>query len=398
MKRRVIIISELFYPEENSTAYILTKLANRLAEKYQVLVICGPEFYQKGNNSNRGYINPDIEINRISLPRLNKDKLLSRTLRMILITVKLFCTLCRLRKKNDILFSVTNPAPLLLLLSFLKRFVSNPYCLLVHDVFPENTIPAGILKQSDWSYRVLKKIFDAAYRQASVLVVLGRDMKLLMMKKLKSNPHHTKIEIIENWAEVDLVYPNLKATEQLEINLQYAGNLGRVQGLMSLLEIVKSVQNPYLKFSFWGKGAMKKKMEAYVASNQMNNVSFYDSFKRNEQNDVLAQCDLAIVTLAPGMCGLGVPSKTYNIMAAGKPILFLGDAESEVSLMIEESNIGYSYSMNDKDGILEFFNSLTLDKLAELQNKGKQARVLAEKKFSEEVILEKYLNLFDNMI
>lgn len=397
MKRRVIIISELFYPEENSTAYILTKLANRLAEKYQVLVICGPEFYQKGNNSNRGYINPDIEINRISLPRLNKDKLLSRTLRMILITVKLFCTLCRLRKKNDILFSVTNPAPLLLL-SFLKRFVSNPYCLLVHDVFPENTIPAGILKQSDWSYRVLKKIFDAAYRQASVLVVLGRDMKLLMMKKLKSNPHHTKIEIIENWAEVDLVSPNLKATEQLEINLQYAGNLGRVQGLMSLLEIVKSVQNPYLKFSFWGKGAMKKKMEAYVASNQMNNVSFYDSFKRNEQNDVLAQCDLAIVTLASGMCGLGVPSKTYNIMAAGKPILFLGDAESEVSLMIEESNIGYSYSMNDKDGILEFFNSLTLDKLAELQNKGKQARVLAEKKFSEEVILEKYLNLFDNMI
>ena len=398
MKRRVIIITELFYPEENSTAYILTKLANRLAEKYQVLVICGPEFYQKGNNLNRGYINPDIEINRISLPNLNKDKLLSRTLRMILITVKLFCTLCRYRKKNDILFSVTNPAPLLLLLSFLRRFVSNPYCLLVHDVFPENTVPAGILKPSDWSYRILKKIFDAAYRQASVLVVLGRDMKLLMMKKLKSNPHHTKIEIVENWAEVDLVYPNLKNTEQLEINLQYAGNLGRVQGLMGLLEIVKSVQNPYLKFSFWGKGAMKKKMEAYVASNQMNNVLFYDAFKRNEQNDVLAQCDLAIVTLAPGMCGLGVPSKTYNIMAAGKPILFLGDAESEVSLMIEESNIGYSYSMNDKDGILEFFNSLTLDKLAELQNKGKQARVLAEKKFSEEVILEKYVNLFDKMM
>lgn len=398
MKKRIIIISELFYPEENSTAYILTKIANKLAEKYQVIVICGPEFYQKSNNIKGGYINPEIIINRISLPGLNKDKLLSRSLRMILITVKLFCTLCRIRKKNDILFSVTNPAPLLLLLALLKRFVSNPYCLLVHDIFPENTIPAKILKPSDWSYRVLKKIFDAAYRQASVLVVLGRDMKMLMKKKLKSYPHHTEIEIIENWAEVDLVYPNITKSEQLEINLQYAGNLGRVQGLMSLLEIIKSVQNPYLKFSFWGKGAMKKKMETFVASNQLNNVSFYDSFKRNEQNDVLAQCDLAIVTLASGMCGLGVPSKTYNIMAAGKPILFLGDSDSEVSLMIEESNIGYSFSMDNKEDILNFFNNLTLEKQKELQVKGHQARVLAEKKFSENVILEKYLNVFDKMM
>lgn len=398
MKKRVIIISELFYPEENSTAYILTKIANRLAEKYQVMVICGPEFYQKTNNQKNGYINPKIVINRITLPVLNKDKLLSRFLRMVLISIKLFYTLLRIRKKNDILFSVTNPAPLLLLLSLLKKFVSNPYCLLVHDIFPENTIPAKILKPSDWTYRFLKDMFDVAYRQATVLVVLGRDMKTLILNKLKFNPHNTEVEIIENWAEIDLIYPQMKKSDSTEINLQYAGNLGRVQGLMNLLEIIKSVKNPYLKFSFWGSGAMKKKMEAFVASNRLDNVSFYDSFKRNEQNDVLAQCDLAIVTLASGMYGLGVPSKTYNIMAAGKPILFLGDVESEVSLMIRESNIGYSYSMNNKDGIIEFLNSLTLEKRGILQIKGNNARVLAEKKFSENIILEKFLNVFDKMM
>jgi colanic acid biosynthesis glycosyl transferase WcaI len=47
------------------------------------------------------------------------------------------------------------------------------------------------------------------------------------------------------------------------------------------------------------------------------------------------------MALLPGMLGVSVPSRSYNILAAGKPILGVLNRESEIALMIEEEGIGW---------------------------------------------------------
>lgn len=71
--------------------------------------------------------------------------------------------------------------------------------------------------------------------------------------------------------------------------------------------------------------AEENRLKDYTQSHKMSNVVFHGAYLRSKQSEVINSCDMALVTLTEGMFGLGVPSKTYNIMAAGKAVLFIGE-------------------------------------------------------------------------
>ena len=119
----------------------------------------------------------------------------------------------------------------------------------------------------------------------------------------------------------------------------------------------------------------------------------YKGFQdRSNQNDFLNACDVAIVTLNDGMYGLGVPSKSYNMMAAGKPILYIGAKDSEIALCIQEYQLGW---------VVEPDNPIELAKTMSLIYEGREkwgymkqnSRKVAETVFAKDIILEKYYSL-----
>ncbi|WP_312390658.1 glycosyltransferase family 4 protein [Chryseobacterium sp.] len=392
------IATELFYPEETSTSFILTKIANRLSDKYNVKVVCGEPVYDKNSKSESFSLKEKIFVHRIKGFAGNKNSLLSRSLRFIFLSFSIFLYLFKNVKKGEKVFIVTNPAPLILLMSILKRLKKIELILLVHDVFPENTIPARIVKsENSFLYKILKGTFNKAYSKADQLIVLGRDMQKKIEDKIKGYTTKSKIGIIENWGDTENIRP-LAKDEVFEIGspmkdkviFQYAGNIGRVQGLLELLEIIKEVKNDKLAFYFVGEGAVKQKMIDYVEVNNMKNVYFGDAYSRDEQVVVLNKADIAFVSLAEGMFGLGVPSKTYNILSAGKPVLYVGERNSEIDLLVREKNIGYSFQQHQKEELLQFFNSFDADSVLDLNVKKQNARNTAEQNFSEEIILNKF--------
>ncbi|REC52779.1 MULTISPECIES: glycosyltransferase family 4 protein [Chryseobacterium] len=395
------IATELFYPEETSTSFILSKIANRLSEKYHVKVVCGDPVYDKQNKSSHFSLDSRVNVHRIKGWGGNKNSLLSRSLRFVFLSLSIFFYLWKNVKNGEKVFMVTNPAPLILLVSILKRFKKIELVILVHDVFPENTIPAGIIKsEKSVLYRVLRSIFDKAYSKADLLIILGRDMQKVIEAKIRKYNRHSKIEIIENWGDTEGIYPLLKEEVLNEdsslkdrIIFQYAGNLGRVQGLIELLHIIKKVKNDRLVFHFVGEGAVKNTMLEYVEENKLKNVFFDGAYSREDQLQVLNKADVSFVSLAPKMFGLGVPSKTYNILAAGKPVLYVGEKNSEIDLLLREENIGYSFQHFEEQKILDFFNSFDETSVQELEIMKQKARKVAEEKFSEEIILNKFYNI-----
>lgn len=395
------IATELFYPEETSTSFILTKIANRLSEKYHVKVVCGDPVYDKQKKSSHFSLDSRVNVHRIKGWGGNKNSLLSRSLRFVFLSLSIFFYLWKNVKKGEKVFMVTNPAPLILLVSILKRLKKIELIILVHDVFPENTIPAGIIKsEKSVLYRVLRSIFDKAYSKADLLITLGRDMQKVIEAKIRKYNRRSKIEIIENWGDTEGIYPLLKeevlndnSSLKDRIIFQYAGNLGRVQGLIELLHIIKQVKNNRLVFHFVGEGAVKNTMLEYVEENKLKNVFFDGAYSREDQLQILNKADVSFVSLAPKMFGLGVPSKTYNILAAGKPVLYVGEKNSEIDLLLREENIGYSFQHFEEQNILDFFNSFDETSVKELELMKQKARKVAEEKFSEEIILDKFYNI-----
>ncbi|WP_172915887.1 glycosyltransferase family 4 protein [Capnocytophaga canimorsus] len=404
MKKKLWIVSELFYPDQTSTAYILSKIADKMVEKYDVSVIAGAFLYDENSEISKSYfeLNDSIEIIRMKSKKRDKNKLLQRAVKLISDAFNFSKILWSKVDKKDKVLIVTNPAPLLIFISLIKQIKKFELTILVHDVFPENTIPVGIFKNDNsLIYKLILYLFNFAYSQADTLIVLGRDMEAIFKNKLKRNKNTSKIKIIENWADINLIIPVLRKPQLLQdrhskniVTIQYAGNIGRAQRIEKFIDRFNNSSNKNIHFDLWGNGAMKEELTSKVNELGLNDkVTFHGSFSRDSQQEVLNSTDLALVTLAEGMYGLGVPSKTYNILAAGIPILYIGNADSEIGLLVNEENIGYCFEPDDHQGIEEFLKKLDQTILQELVIKGQNARKLAEEKYSENAILLKYTTI-----
>ena len=393
MKKTLWIISELFPPDETSTAFILGEIANVMASKYEVRVICGPEIYDKRKKTdpnNRFVLNPKVQVIHVKGVDLDKNTFFGKAMRFAVISRQLYQTAKKSVKDGDKVLLVTNPAPVVALVSKLRKKRSFELNILVHDVFPETTEPAG-LKLPKFAYNILKNIFDKAYSRADQLIAIGRDMKQVLEQKVGRFEHKPKNIVIENWADLDFVSPMELPMHPNKLVLEYAGNIGRVQGLQAMAEDIMTASNEKMEFHLWGTGAEENSLKEYVQKKGMNNVVFHGAYLRSKQSEVVNSCDLALVTLTEGMFGLGVPSKTYNIMAAGKAILFIGEPNSEIGLLVREKNIGYVFKPSDREGIIKFITSLSYEKCAEFKEMGQRARKVAETEYAKDIILNKFV-------
>jgi hypothetical protein len=98
------------------------------------------------------------------------------------------------------------------------------------------------------------------------------------------------------------------------------------------------------------------------------------------------------------MYGLAVPSKTYNLLASGKPILFLGPKNSEIYLLVKENNLGWAFDWSESEGLLKFLNNLSLHDLGILGVYGDNSRRLAETVYTETLQLAKYASFFNKLV
>lgn len=387
------LISQLFYPDETSTGYVMTKIAETLTDIGQVNVICGSSDYQSKKLISNEKLNEKIKLLRIQTPSLNKNKLLNRVFVFFYFTTSVFFKIIFRVKKNETIVLVTNPPTLLFVVGLMKKVVRFNLIIILQDIFPENAAASGILNKKSFFYKLILSFVNFGYKQADKLIACGEDMaQYFILKGINSN----KISVIPNWADHKFIYPSSKIdrNEYFNIDLkdkiiiEFAGNIGRVQGLENFLKLFGKVKNDKLALIIIGDGANKYFLEEYIKEKNLKNVFMFNSKPRKEQNDFLNSCDIGLVTLCEGMFGLGVPSKVYNIMSAGKPILYVGDKYSEVDNYISRNKIGWSFDWSEEKKLIEFLNNIS--QIEEIENIGYNARSFVLNHFTQEKVLSQY--------
>lgn len=397
IKRRIWIVTELFYPEETAVAYIFTRIAHHFSKSYNVSVICGPEYYDKSKRSfvDAIEISKEIEIHRVKSFNLDKNSILQRAFKVLFLSIQMGWSMFRRISKEDTVILATNPAPLLLLAGIIKSHKRFQLHVLVHDVFPENSVPAKIVKsQNSFSFKCLKYLFDKSYSRADHLIVIGSDMKEIISSKIKRFNNDLPVSIVTNWSNPEnkpLPYNRIiNKVDKKEIILQYAGNLGRVQGLIEIIEAFRKSNNSDLILKIQGTGVLYSYIENYLKTYRISNIELGGSYSRTEEAGILSNCDIGIVSLSFGMYGLGVPSKSYHLLSAGKPILYVGEQGTEISRMVIDNEIGWSLDIKEHDDLVKFFTSLSLIDKDIISDMGAKARALAINKYNEPIILEQF--------
>ncbi len=403
--KKIWIISEFYYPVVTSTGYYMTEIAEHLAQKgFDVHVICMGSKYNETQDLcfKKEEKHNGVCIQRILTNNIDKNNFLKRAIRLLWASWCMFFKILLNVKKGDALLVVTNPAFLLLFIPIIKKIKKCKFYLLVHDIFPENLVAIGKLKKGTKAFRWSKYCFDRAYAKSDVCISIGRDMSEIIKEKTKGK---NSIICIPNWADNDIVFPVdkketllYKSVKKLQgkFIFQFAGNLGHAQGLDNLLSAIKLVDNQDICFLFIGGGAKSETIKNFARSR--DNIVVIGFQDRSTQTDFLNACDVSIVTLSDGMFGLGVPSKSYNIMATGKPILMIGDKESEIALCIKDYDLGWVVNPNDPVALKNTFETIYLQH-ENLIALGNNARLTADTVFAKNLILDKFYRLFsENMI
>ena len=391
-KETLWIISELFPPEETSTGYIMGEIANAMTQKYEVKVICGPEVYDEKKNvsSNCNALDKSIQLFRVPGIKENKSSKLSRIRKFLLMSWHLYNVAKREIKKEDKVLMVSNPFPLIVFMGHLRKRRDFNLTMLVHDIYPEGLFTDMTLPS--FAYILAEKIFNKAYSRVDTFISIGRDMNDILEKKCYGQKHQPKIVTIENWGDVEGIKPKEREQDGCS-KIQSAGNIGNAQGVGELVEYLYEAGNKIVHLGIWGTGSAEESIKARVVELEMEEkVKFYGPYSRNQQSEVLNDSDISLVTLVKGMYGLGVPSKTYNILAAGKPILYIGERGTEFWRTVEENQIGYCFEPDDRKGIVSFLLSLGTGDLSKLNEMGRKARFLAETKYSKSIIIDKFID------
>jgi len=373
---KILVINQYYPPDGTNSAHVLGELAEDLARKHQVGVIAGAPSYNVGPS----IFESAVSVTRVRSAAMGRETFLGRGVDYV--SFLFLATVVALRApRPDVIVVMTNP-PFLGLIGLLAGIRHRrPFVQLSHDIYPDIAVALGVLRRPRivrgwrWLNRLVR-------RHASRIVVVGRDMAEKL--ELEGVPAD-KLVFIPTWASEP--GPSIGDGESLRSELgwagkfvvMHAGNMGLAQNLGVLVRaaVQMAETDPGVLVVLLGDGAARARVERLVAEEGLSNVLLLDHRPKEEARALMAAADLHVVSLVPGLWGCAAPSKTYDIMALGKPFVAAVDAGSEPARIVGELDCGAWVPADDAvalaDAILEL-KSRPLDGVGARARAGYEAR------------------------
>jgi glycosyltransferase involved in cell wall biosynthesis len=266
--------------------------------------------------------------------------------------------------------------------------------VLVYDLYPDLAITLHVLHAASPQARAFDKLNVTALRAATGVVALGADMQGRLRAKLGPE---ARIEVIPNWADGDLITPRPKASSAFAAEngltgktvFLYAGNLGLFQDLEVLIEAVEGLdKRSKLCLVFVGDGGKRPVVEAAVRRSER--VMRFDYLPYEQLGDLYAAADVGLIAIEPGVEMVNMPSKTYSILASGRPFIAVAGASQELRRL---TGLGAGIVV-DNDAAQVRDAMRTLHRNASLRRAmGANARRVFEDTYTSERVIAQYATL-----
>ncbi|HEX6280037.1 MAG TPA: glycosyltransferase family 4 protein [Pyrinomonadaceae bacterium] len=396
-KNRLWLICELYFPEVNATGHYVTQIGTGLADEYDVNVICAqPNYLSRGIRAPKRDTHHGVKIVRVWSTTLNKDFLPFRILNMLTVGLSMFVRSLVSLRRGDRVLVVTAPPSLPYTTALASLLKGASYTVVLHDLYPDILVALGRTSRQSHLSGLIEHLNRWLYKHAAALIVVGRDMERTVA--CKAEGLETPIYYIPNWADLEAVSPMPRSSNELlndldianNFVLMYAGNIGHPTDIETIIDAAEILRDDRsVRFVFVGSGAKKRWLDREVSRRSLDNVFILGQLPRDEQNIFLNACDIGIISLVPGMRGTAMPSRTYNIIAAGRPIIALTEEGSELAQVIEEDDLGWWIPPGQPERLVDTIRVAMSDR-HRLDEMGQRARDSAVEKYAPEIAIRRY--------
>lgn len=282
--------------------------------------------------------------------------------------------------KPDFIFTESPPLTLTFSGYLLSKLTGSRLIMNVSDVWPLSAKELGVIRDG-FLYRQLERFEKFLYKKSYLCTGQSEEIAA----HIKSSGGE-RVYLFRNGVDVRRFTKSRSAAESKEnIKIIYAGLLGVAQGIF---DIAKNIDFGELgsEFHIYGEGAERNKLENYLKDNGNRNIFLHESVSREEIPNLLSGFYCTIIPLVNNIYG-AVPSKIYESMAAGLPVMFSGSGEG--AKIISEYKVGLVSKPKDYDSLKE--NIIKIRNSVSLRNEmSERGRKLAEEKFDRNVLIDEF--------
>ena len=409
MSRPIIVLCPHFAPDTAPTGDVITRIVQEFVAKDQRVHVVTSLPWYRTHAIESGWTGRLVRrektawgsITRVHpFPGKSKSNLLRRAIGFgVFSAIAGVCTVFAggIHRRPAAVISMSPPLTLGLTGWLASRIRRCSSVFNIQDVFPDAAVETGaitnvrIIAVSRWLERV-------SYHRSDAVVVLSEDLRANVLAKI-SPKHQHKVHVIPNFVDSDRITPRDRMTsyrDELRIGneqvVMYAGNVGYSQSLSMMLHAARQI--PEVTFVINGDGAAREELQRDAAG--LSNIRFSGYQPADRVAEVLATADIHVVPLRTGLGAVSVPSKTYSILAAGRPVVAAIDSGTEVTRILAESGAGVSVAPDDPVAFTDALRAMVNSGSAATEA-GARGRLWVESHVSPARVAHSYLDVIASL-
>jgi glycosyltransferase involved in cell wall biosynthesis len=367
-KKQIVFINQ-------SSGYLMIDIIHSYAEKYEERIL------MTGSLGERNCpLDKDVKVEW--LRKYERESTFKRLITWFLAFIKALY-LIKFKYRNAHLFLVSNPpfAPLIPL------FCKNTFSLLIYDIYPDALFEFNIVKEESKVVKLWKKANISIFKRADKVYTITEQMK----QRLEQYTPNDKISVVPIWTDNTFLKPIPKSENiflkehkiQDKFIVMYSGNLGKSHPVEVLVDIANEcIDEKEIQFIIIGAGDKFEMIKKRIDSLSLSNIKLLPWQDTKLLPYTISSADIALVTLGNEAADLSIPSKTYNLMSVGVPILCIANKNSALSKLIESNSMGKTFSSDEKKEIIDFIKECKNN--PEISNKLKKNSLKASLNYTPE--------------
>ena len=396
---RITLLNQFYEPDIAPTAVLAASLARHLArEGHTVTVVASRGGYQpvRVAGTTGEATTGSVDVRRLWTPRFGKARLVGRLLDYLAYYLLAAWTMLRLTRQ-DVVISLTTP-PFIVATALLHRLLhrGSRVVLWNMDCYPEAPERAGLIREGGLPSRLLRGFNGGLMRSVDQIVCLDGAMQELLQANY-GRGGNLPIQIIPNWEPLAL-FPDSQVPDRSQRDPQrplvvlYQGNAGVGHEFETLLACAERLRDQPILFRFVGGGKWWPWLEQQQERPALPGWKVQSYVPKDQTPALLADADVALITLRDSSQGVMSPSKLHSNLAAGLPVLAIGPTGSNIDEALTRFGCGASLRNGDVAGAEQFLRGLIAspEQRAEL---GRRARHAFEQAYCDQQTLPAFSRL-----
>ena len=357
----ILLVTDAYPPEIRSISYMMQELAEELVIRGHKVTVatCQSQYNLSVEDMEKKFdtfaVERNVGVIRVKTPPHHNVSFIRRGISQLMLPHLFLKKIKKIsNEKIDAVIVYSPPLPLSMLGTKIKKLYGAKYLLCVQDIFPQNAIDLGIMKN-----KLLIKYFERmernAYKNADKVTSYTKSSKKFLIEK-RGVPEE-KVETVYNWIDTD-TFENAKTTgifrEKYSLKNKFIflfpGVLGPSQNLEFIINVARrTTELQDICFLFVGDGTEKKKLQKMVEEYNLQNVRFESFVSQKEYPSLVKDMDVGLICLSCKNKTPVIPGKILGFMAGSIPIIAFLNKESDAHGIINEAQCGYSTISDDEE-------------------------------------------------